>query len=100
MSCAFGESLVRGASALARSVARCTKGGIIRGVSASRSLEGRLPLLDEGGHALGEVVAADQLVLDLSLEVQLRLEVAVEHAVERPLRAGVRARRPACELPH
>src|SRR4051812_35717030 len=74
---------------------------IIRGhppKRASGTLEARIALLDEGRDALREVVAADQLVLDLGLQVQLRLQIGVEHLVQGALGARVRARRALRQL--
>src|SRR5436305_12677220 len=106
MRSAFGEPPCSGVRASARYGAAsasfaargCKAAPIIRIAPRSSPLERRLALLGEGAHALDEVVAANQLVLDLGLEVQLVLEVAVEHPVQRALRAGVGARRPAGQL--
>src|SRR4029079_10670028 len=63
----------------------------------SDPLERGLPLLDEGGHALLEVLGAGELVLEVGLEVELAVEVGIEHPVERALGAGVGARGPGSE---
>src|ERR671937_1895875 len=56
--------------------------------------EGRLALLDEGRHALGEVARSGHLLLDVGLERELVLHARVEPVVELALAARVGARRP------
>src|SRR5437763_10768474 len=97
MRSAFGEPPCSGVRASARYGAAsasfaargCKAAPIIRSASRSSPLERRLALLGEGGHALGEVVAANQLVLDFGLQVELPPEVAEQHPVPTPLPAGI-----------
>src|SRR4051794_6432925 len=58
-----------------------------------RASESRLALLDERGHALGEVARGDHLLLDVGLERELLVHPRVEPVVELALGAGVGARR-------
>src|SRR5688572_4901417 len=112
MSWAFDEGPVSGemrsadaSGARARRAARTTSGNRrSRGGRKAGDLyrlaagELRLALLDEGAHALLEVLRSRQRVLQLRLEVELARHVGVQHSVESPLRAGVRAGRPGREL--
>src|SRR5215207_3158956 len=56
--------------------------------------EVRKPLLDEGHHALDEVVRAGHLALDLGLELELLVEAPVDAVVELALGPGIGLRGP------